>query len=105
MHTKNQTLMWKYGLWTEGLLRIPGLWLNSRVDLARPVDVVDVLGPMLGEATVAVDWSLPLTAPAMLTLWERLYHDFERATSIVPPEKKPPFRPKEAWGRIFLKFF
>lgn len=78
----------QFGPWGEALSVMKFLFLNSTVQLLCLPD--GSIAPVNGEASVALDWSLPMTALAQEILFCRIRTSFEKATTIIenPADRK-----------------
>lgn len=70
-----------FGPWGETFSILSWLFLDSTVDLLAVPDCG--LVPAVHEATIALDWSLPMTAESQTYLFTRVRMQFEKSTAII----------------------
>ena len=72
-----------YGPWGEGLSVLKPLFLKSVVNLTSIPQSAASLVPLDGEATINLDWALPMDAYCQGVLFQRIRLHFEKSTAIV----------------------
>ena len=70
-----------FGPWGETFSILGWMFLDSTVDLLAVPDCG--LVPAVHEATIALDWSLPMTADSQTYLFTRVRMQFEKSTAII----------------------
>ena len=75
---------------------LPWLFLKSTSPTPFAASALPGLEAVDGEATVEIDWDLPLVEDGQLLLFTRIQGDFERQTALVEVKAKKRYRAKEA---------
>ena len=88
--THCEEIAWKYCALSEVMLRSPVIWLGS--SLSPGVTTPAVTLP--NEATVAMNWDLPLTEAGQKFLFTRLFNDYHVDAGMLEPPAKRAYRKK-----------
>jgi len=73
----------QYGPWGETLSVLKPLFLKSVMNMASIPQSATSMSPLEGEATITLDWTLPMDEWSQEILFQRIRLHFDKATAIV----------------------
>lgn len=88
------SIQWKFCAFSEKMLRLPYLWVDSVMTLPASTESVPQ-GHLPGERTLGIDWRLPLSAAGQTLLYHRVIADYTRTTGGLDAADRRRYRKSE----------